>query len=704
MNWLVEIGVVNAISATVLAVVVVMVSRWVRRPAVIHALWVLVLIKLITPPLVEIPIGMQLESTLLFSDSQNLQLASFQDATTGPIGTYGSQSPIAAPSLSGDTTHGRERPAANVRRAESQPAIRVSIWDDAKARLPMLYGWIAIIWSVGLITVFVVQSIRILWFLRFLSTSERASFEIQHQTRRLANRMGLRRAPEVWVVPETVSPMLWAMGPRVKLLFPAKLLQRMSADTRATLLAHELAHYHRGDHWIRLLELVVSTLYWWHPVVRWACREIEQAEEECCDAWVLHQFPVWPRRYAEALLDTIDFISDAGCRRPPVASGIGHAASIRRRLILIMRGVAPKSMSVATRMAILALAALLLPMGPALFHAPDNRLQAARSRASVRATPITVRSKEVDTPLARSVDLPATDLAIPPKAPSVNGLAEPPTEEESPAPGRDETRHVWAVGHSPDQQFRVEAWTDGSLQLVDMNDKATSLNDRRITSVAFSPSHALLASGGVDGSIVLWNCESGQLVRQFVGHDDQVQSVAFSPDGTQLVSGSRDGTVSIWDTNTWRVSRQLTTSSSPVSCVRFSVDGSRLAVATGSWMVAESGQVIVWTTSDWQQQAALLCKSPVGAVSFSSDKRIHVGEWNGQVTIWDVTSEDKLGVVAVKKDVISAAAFSADCHALSDIDVSGIQATPMIASAANREESQWADLLERLIPAGFEDR
>src|SRR5262245_16986839 len=47
----------NAVLAAVLAVVALCVSRTLRQPAVCHALWVLVLVKLITPPLWQIPVG-----------------------------------------------------------------------------------------------------------------------------------------------------------------------------------------------------------------------------------------------------------------------------------------------------------------------------------------------------------------------------------------------------------------------------------------------------------------------------------------------------------------------------------------------------------------------------------------------------------------------------------------------------------------------
>ena len=135
------------------------------------------------------------------------------------------------------------------------------------------------------------------------------------------------------------------------------------------------------------------------------------------------------------------------------------------------------------------------------------------------------------------------------------------------------------------------------------------------------------------------------------------------------MSASRDGSVFVWDTTNWTVKLSLSPQLSPVSCVRFSADGSLLAVATGSWMLAEPGRVIVWKTADWRHHVTLACDSPIGAVTFSASEKLLVGQWNGQITVWDITSEDKLKTVVVEKDVISAAAFSADCRALSEIDV-----------------------------------
>src|SRR5205823_693173 len=111
--------------------------------------------------------------------------------------------------------------------------------------------------------------------------------------------------------------------------------------------------------WVRLLELAVTALYWWHPAVWWARRELREAEEQCCDAWVVWALPQARRTYALALVETVDFLSGAPAALPSAASGVGPVDDLRKRVTMIMRGTTPRALTWAGNLVVLGVAALL---------------------------------------------------------------------------------------------------------------------------------------------------------------------------------------------------------------------------------------------------------------------------------------------------------------------------------------------------------
>ena len=67
-----------------------------------------------------------------------------------------------------------------------------------------------------------------------------------------------------------------------------------------------------------------------------------------------------------------------------------------------------------------------------------------------------------------------------------------------------------------------------------------------VWSVVFSPDGGVIASGGADGTIKIWE-PLGSEKKSLQGHTAAVKSVAFSPDGKKLLSGSYDKTIRLWD-------------------------------------------------------------------------------------------------------------------------------------------------------------
>lgn len=68
-------------------------------------------------------------------------------------------------------------------------------------------------------------------------------------------------------------------------------------------------------------------------------------------------------------------------------------------------------------------------------------------------------------------------------------------------------------------------------------------------STAYSPDGKHIVTCGGAGAF-LWDVETGEVVREFIGHTSPVNSVVFSSDGTRVLTGSSDGTVRLWDVST----------------------------------------------------------------------------------------------------------------------------------------------------------
>ena len=99
--------------------------------------------------------------------------------------------------------------------------------------------------------------------------------------------------------------LLWPARRRAAIVLPSGLLDDQNKEDQAILLAHELAHVCRRDHWVRWFETLVLAAFWWHPIAWLASRRLRQAEEQCCDTWVMWAFPREAKRYAHALLRTV---------------------------------------------------------------------------------------------------------------------------------------------------------------------------------------------------------------------------------------------------------------------------------------------------------------------------------------------------------------------------------------------------------------
>jgi beta-lactamase regulating signal transducer with metallopeptidase domain len=377
MNTLLEIGVTNAIVATLLAVIVLVITRRWCHPAFVHALWVIVLVKLVTPPIVSIPWhwpqvtgvysrpvpGRTVDAAVEQFDSRSLIV----DAVSENASDRGAFTPGRdGRAINGDpSATANNTVAANFASAElvvdelSSPSAEPFPWAIAAA-------WL---WLSGSISWVIVSTLRLLRFHFALRKTTAAPDELQQLASQVAAKLGVTHY-RLRMTEGRLAPLVWPVGrPTVLVSWP--LVEGLSTTETRTLLAHEFAHLRRRDHWVRWLEFAAWAIYWWHPVVWWARRMIHGAEEQACDAWAVWAFPNDARRYAAALFKAAQFAS-TGRQAPGVASGLGSGDNLKERIEHVMNTSSNCQLSRTAMLCLLLTVLIVLPLSLRTVQAADE--------------------------------------------------------------------------------------------------------------------------------------------------------------------------------------------------------------------------------------------------------------------------------------------------------------------------------------------
>jgi WD40 repeat protein len=242
---------------------------------------------------------------------------------------------------------------------------------------------------------------------------------------------------------------------------------------------------------------------------------------------------------------------------------------------------------------------------------------------------------------------------------------------------------VTAVTVSPDQQWIMAGFEDGTLRVLDVKTleevfivenaasapifdigvspkmdviflaagnrivlydttgtKINSWGHHRNTmwSMDLNPTGSLIVSTEVNKTFLLLDVYDAKIEAYMRAHDDITLAVAFSPDGKQIASGSNDKTVLLWDLETREVTRTFHGHSGNIYDVAFSPDGSLLATAS------EDRSVRMWDiAAEKNLQLLQGHQDMVLEIEFSPDGKYLLSASADQaIKLWDVASGEQL--------------------------------------------------------------
>jgi TonB family protein len=194
--------------------------------------------------------------------------------------------------------------------------------------------WLVLVWAIGVVAL----GARVFRQWRSLRSMLQMAETLpvwQARARAFAERMGLRRMVPVVASVRVATPIL-AGWIRPAVVLPLALLARMPASQIDLVLAHELAHLKRFDHVANLFQVVLETLFFYHPVVHWISRDARNERELCCDTLALQVTGGERRDFVAALASLEEF------RAGHADLGVAASGGVLAERAWFIAGTAPK--------------------------------------------------------------------------------------------------------------------------------------------------------------------------------------------------------------------------------------------------------------------------------------------------------------------------------------------------------------------------
>ena len=165
-------------------------------------------------------------------------------------------------------------------------------------------------------------------------------------------------------------------------------------------------------------------------------------------------------------------------------------------------------------------------------------------------------------------------------------------------------------------------------------------HDGPVRSVSFSPKGQLVLSSSEDNTVRIWDAAAGKLMTALRGHGRAVRACAFSPDGQWVLSGSDDERVRVWDVQGYQESRVLHATAfagheDAVLSARYSRDGQHIVTASRDRTASLWDAASGKPLKRFQEGHEFLVS---GAVFLPDKKHLATGAGDNSVRIWDLTA------------------------------------------------------------------
>ncbi len=338
MGLFLEMLLINTATAFLLAIVVWLFATLPvlrNRPKLRHCLWILVLFKLVTPPLVELAIlpdwnekvgsrGNPID-TLEPNESQNHvrngDAPTKSQSRTTDLGEVSDQ-------------HSQANPIASVTKpSETEQGVTANALSDHAA---FHFNWsLIIVWIVGslmFIGYVFSQVVRLQKAIRLAGVIDAT---LSDKARQIGDGFGINRATPVYLVNSALTPFLWVAWSGPKFVLSRSLIEQLNEEQLECILAHEMAHYVRRDHLTNTMSLLFVAVFWWNPVAWWARREMKMTQEACCDALAISRPNTSRKVYADTLFQVMDFLNSERTLSPALASRFVGTSSPQWRFEMI---------------------------------------------------------------------------------------------------------------------------------------------------------------------------------------------------------------------------------------------------------------------------------------------------------------------------------------------------------------------------------